>query len=122
MVEGRTSVSAAPVAQSPNPQWGPRTSPVESKSPGVAAALNFLFPGLGYIYIGLGRATGETIFGGLVFVFYFIGFEVGNVIDLITYEPPTTPVNVSPYTAVILLAFLLPFAFAYDGYRRAKSP
>jgi len=88
----------------------------------MAAALNFFFPGLGYIYIGLGRNTGEIIFGGLVFVCFFIGFEVGNVIDLITYVPPTTQVSVSPYTAVILLAFLLPFAFAYDGYRRAKSP
>jgi len=83
--------------------------------------LNFFFPGLGYIYTGLGRDTGLIIFGTLVFVFYFIGFEVGYLIDILTYVPPTTPVNVSPYAALILFAFLLPFAFAYDGYRRAKS-
>ena len=53
-------------------------------------------------------------------MFYFIGFEVGYLIDILTYVTPTTPVNVSPYAALILLAFLLPFAFAYDGYRRAK--
>jgi len=116
------SVSAAPAAQSLSPQWGPQTSPVMSKSPSGAAALNFFFPGLGYVYVGLGRDTGEIIFGGLVFVLYFIGFEVGYLIDLITYVPSTTPANVSPYAVIILLAFLLPFAFAYDGYRRAKSP
>ena len=83
--------------------------------------LNFFFPGLGYIYTGLSRDTGLIIFGTLVFVFYFIGFEMGYLIDILTYVPPTTPVNVSPYAALILFAFLLPFAFAYDGYRRAKS-
>ena len=83
--------------------------------------LNFFFPGLGYIYTGLGRDTGLIIFGTLVFVFYFIGFEMGYLIVILTYVPPTTPVNVSPYAALILFAFLLPFAFAYDGYRRAKS-
>ena len=64
----------------------------------------------------------EIIFGALVFIFYFIGFEVGYLIDTLTYIPPTTPVAVSPYAALILLAFLLPFAFAYDGYKRAKLP
>jgi hypothetical protein len=106
---------------SPGPRWVPQAPPAGSKSPGGAAVLNFFFPGLGYIYTGLGRDTGEIIFGALVFVFYFVGFEVGYLIDIITYVPPTTPVNVSPYATLILLAFLLPFAFAYDGYRRAKS-
>lgn len=83
--------------------------------------LNFFFPGLGYVYIGLDRDSGEVVFGALVFVLYFIGFEVGYLIDILTYVSPTTPVTVSPYASLILLAFLLPFAFAYDGYRRAKS-
>jgi hypothetical protein len=82
--------------------------------------LNFFFPGLGYVYVGLGRDMGETIFGALVFVFYFIGFEVGYLVDAITYVPSSTPASISPYAALILLAFLLPFAFAYDGYRRAR--
>jgi hypothetical protein len=110
------------MALSPGPQWVPRAPPAESKSPGGAAVLNFFFPGLGYIYTGLGRDVGEIIFGALVFVLYFVGFEVGYLIDILTYVPQTTQVNVSPYAALILLAFLLPFAFAYDGYRRAKSP
>jgi hypothetical protein len=109
------------MAPSPGPRWVPQAPPAGSKSPGGAAALNFFFPGLGYIYTGLGRDMGEIIFGALIFVFYFVGFEVGYLIDILTYVPPATPVNVSPYTALILLSFFLPFAFAYDGYQRAKS-
>jgi hypothetical protein len=105
----------------PAPQWGTQPQTSRPKSPEGAAILNFLFPGTGYIYTGLGRDIGEVIFGALVFVFFFLGFEVGYLIDILTYVAPSTPVSVSPYAALILLAFLLPFAFAYDGYRRAKS-
>jgi hypothetical protein len=122
MAEGRMTVSAVPGRQSLSPQRALQGSPAISKNPAGAATLNFFFPGLGYVYLGLNHDAGEVIFGGLVFVLYFIGFEVGYLIDLITYVPSTTPVSVSPYAALILLAFLLPFAFAYDGYRRAKSP
>jgi len=108
------------MAPSSDPLWAPQAQPSVSKSPGGAAALNFFFPGLGYIYIGFGRDVGEVIFGALVFVFYFIGFEIGYLIDVLTYAPSTTPANISPYVALFLLAFLLPFAFAYDGYRRAR--
>jgi len=110
------------VRQSLSPQWSLQPSPKRFKSPGAAAALNFFFPGLGYMCVGLSRDTGEVIFGGTIFVLYFIGFEIGYLIDLITYMPTNTPASVSPYATLILLAFLLPFAFAYDGYRRAKSP
>jgi len=120
MVAGRTGGPATPVTPSPGSRWVPQAPSTGSRSPGGAAVLNFFFPGLGYIYTALGRDTGQIIFGALVFVFYFIGFEVGYLVDILTYVSPTTSVNVSPYAALILLAFLLPFAFAYDGYRRAK--
>ena len=109
------------VASASGQQWIPQAPKTASKSPGGAAALNFFFPGMGYIYAGFGRDLGEVIFGAFVFVFFFVGFEVGYLINIITYVPPAAPVEVSPYAALILLAFLLPFAFAYDGYRRAKS-
>jgi len=100
----------------PPPQSQPRSS---TKSPIIAAVLNLLIPGTGYIYTGFGRDMGELIFGGLVFLFYFIGFEVGVVGEALTTPTPASG-PVSPYAAVLLLAFLLPFAFAYDGYRRAR--
>jgi hypothetical protein len=90
-----------------------------TKSPTIAAILNLFIPGTGYIYTGFGRDTGELIFGGLVFLFYFIGFEVGVVGEALT-TPVSASGPISPYASVLLLAFLLPFAFAYDGYRRAR--
>ncbi len=98
----------------------PASSPTKSKSPAGAAILNFLFPGTGYIYNGIGTDTGELIFGALVFVFYFLGFEVGIVLIGLTTPRSTVSVPYSPYEALILLVYLLPFAFAYDAYRRAK--
>lgn len=82
--------------------------------------LNLFFPGTGYVYIGLGRDMGEVIFGALVFAFFFVGFELTFVAELFTYTPSASTGSVSPYEALIFLVFLLPFAFAYDGYRRAR--
>jgi hypothetical protein len=56
-----------------------------------------------------------------VFVFFFIGFEVTLVAELFIYTPQTSTTSTSPYETLIFLVFLLPFAFAYDGYRRAKQ-
>jgi hypothetical protein len=86
----------------------------------AAAALNFLLPGAGYVYTGIGRDMGEVIFGVLVFTFFFIGFEVTFIAEALTYSPSPSSSSVSPDAALIFLVFLLPFAFAYDGYRRAK--
>ena len=121
MVDGRTGGPTIGLAPPLGPRGVPQASSPGAKSPIGAAALNFFFPGLGYVYVGLGRDRGEIVFGALVFVFYFIGFDVGYLIAGITYTP-SAPVSVSPYAALILLALLLPFAFAYDGYRRARSP
>jgi len=105
----------------PTSQWATQQQPARSKSPTGAAILNFFFPGIGYIYVGIGRDTSDAVFGGLVFILYFIGFEGGFLADILSYTPSATTGSVSPYSALILLAFLLPFAFAYDGYRRARS-
>ena len=103
----------------PPPQSAVSQPRPSTKSPAIAAVLNLLIPGTGYVYTGFGRDMGELIFGGLVFLFYFIGFEVGVVGEALTTPAPASG-PVSPYAAVLLLAFLLPFAFAYDGYRRAR--
>lgn len=92
MVEGRTAVSAAPSSRFSSPGWV------------------------------FSRSSGEIIFRGMVSTSCFIGFGIGRLIDLITYAPPSSPADVSPYVAQILLTLLLSFAFVYDGYRRAQSP
>ena len=86
----------------------------------AAGILNLFFPGTGYLYVGIGRDPGEIVFGALVFIFFFIGFEVTFLAEAFAYSPSTTGGSAPPYAALILLVFLLPFAFAYDGYRRAR--
>jgi len=118
-----TAESAAPSATIPTTQPAAQfQSNQHLKSPLAAAFLNLFLPGTGYVYVGMGRNIGEMIFGTLVFLFYFVGFEVTFVAELFTYTPsvPTSTGSVSPYDALIFLVFLLPFAFAYDGYRRAR--
>ena len=87
----------------------------------IAALLNFFLPGLGYVYVGIGQDTGELIFGGLVFLFYFIGWEVAFASIILNGTPSSSPTSSpSPVAALVFLVFLLPFAFAYDGYQRAS--
>ena len=86
----------------------------------IAALLNFFLPGLGYVYVGIGQDTGELIFGGLVFLFYFIGWEVAFASIILSGTLPSSSTSAPPpLAALITLVFLLPIAFAYDGYRRA---
>ena len=98
----------------------PRLLGTHSKSPMAAAALNLFLPGTGYVYTGIGRDMGEVVFGALVFAFFFIGFEVTFVAEALTFSPSVSSGSVSPYAALLFLVFLLPLAFAYDGYHRAK--
>ncbi len=120
---GQSGVGLAPSHQTtPVPEIATHPPGSHMKSPTTAAILNFLFPGAGYMYTGLGRDAGEMVFGALVFIFFFIGFEMWFALNLLQPPPPASSASVSPYDALILLVFLLPFAFAYDGYRRAKSP
>ena len=95
----------------------------------MAALLNFFLPGLGYVYVGIGREAGEMVFGVLVFIFYFVGFYVTFAAEILAIAPTTTSTaassaastgSASPFASLVLLVALLPFAFAYDGYRRAK--
>ena len=104
-----------------SPQQSPTVAVGGPKSATLAALLNFFFPGAGYVYAGVGRDVGQVVFGILVFVFFFIGFEVGFAADIFASTASSSTASVSPSAALLLLTFLLPFAFAYDGYRRAKS-
>ncbi|QQG48208.1 MAG: zinc ribbon domain-containing protein [archaeon] len=117
--------SASPMGQPSQASLPPSAPSEQVKSPAGAAVLNFFLPGMGYVYTGLGRDAGEVVFGFLVFLFYTVGLW-GGVIAVslsnagIGSGGGGSSGTVSPFDALILLAFLLPFAFAYDGYRRAK--
>jgi zinc-ribbon domain len=117
---GQTLQPVVGGAAKPQTPGLPASGPARAKSPAAAGVLNFLFPGIGYVYTGVGRDSGELVFGLLVFLFYFVGFEVSIVLVGLTSPPVTPGTQYSPYAGLILLAYLLPFAFAYDGYRRAS--
>jgi len=91
------------------------------KNPWAAAVLNLLFPGIGYIYNGVGRDTHQIIMGLMVFAFFFFGFGVSIIIVAATTPSGASTGGHSPYAELVLLAYLLPVAFAYDGYHRAST-
>jgi hypothetical protein len=57
----------------------------------------------------------------MVFIFYYVGFIVSFIGAVLSPPPTSSSGGVSPLEALYLLLFLLPIAFAYDGYQRAKS-
>jgi len=116
---GQSQERAAVGTVSTPPQELPVVSQQGSKSPIASAVLNFL-PGIGDIHNGIGHNTGELVFGVLVFIFFFLGLGAGVVAEALTSHPAASTTQTSPYEALIFLVYLLPFAFAYDGYRRAK--
>jgi len=114
-------VSAQPTQQNASraqpsailPSGGPQKNPV------AALLLNLFLPGLGYVYNGVGHDIGELVFGVLVFVFYFIGLGVSFAASLL-FPPTVQASGVSQLEYLDVLGLLLPIAFAYDGYHRAK--
>ncbi len=113
--------SVGPATASAPPTIRPASEVPGMKNPWLAALLNFFLPGLGYVYVGIGHDTGELIFGALVFLFYFVGWEVAFASIFLSGNPSSASTSASsPLAALIALVFLLPFAFAYDGYRRAS--
>lgn len=74
-----------------------------SKNPAIAAVLNFLFPGLGYWYVGI-----KKVFGLDSIIFLVIYLAASFIISWII-----------PFTWIIFLA--LDVIFAIDVYKRAQG-
>ncbi len=76
----------------------------DKKNPWVAAVLNFLLPGAGYLYVGK-----REIFGGLLLI-SLVPAIIGEII---------AP---SPFNLALLFAeVIIIIAFAYDGFEMAKE-
>jgi hypothetical protein len=120
LVQIGTQLTPQPVAYGVQSSTPPPSGGPPAKSPVVALLLNLFLPGLGYVYNGAGRDVGQLVFGILVFVFYFIGLGGTLAADFLS-PPPVQPSGASPLDALALLLFMLPIAFAYDGYHRASS-
>jgi hypothetical protein len=80
------------------------------KKPIIAGILNFVFPGLGYLYIGTRKTFAIILMVGMI-----IGM-VGDIsyVDLVNLEKTSKVV-------LFMTAFLWFFAFGYDAYTEARS-
>ncbi len=81
-----------------------------SKSPALAALLNLLFLGLGYLY--LGKKTG---FGILLVLAAFLGYAIFGW-TLLLPEPVQTVITITSMPQIVVA-----IALAVDAYQTAKS-
>jgi uncharacterized membrane-anchored protein len=72
------------------------------------------------VYNEIGKNIGQLVFGSMVFLIHLVGYVVGLIGYLITSSFSSTP-SPSLFSSLVFLSYFLPFAFAYDGYRRGKS-
>jgi len=79
----------------------------EKKNPWIAAILNFMFYGAGYLYAGK-----RTTFGTMLLVGWAISLTAGETLDP----------NISLYGlgALLMSEIFIGFALAYDGYMAVK--
>lgn len=75
---------------------------MKRKSPLLAAVLNFLLPGVGYLYVGT-RVTFAVLL--------FIGFML-SIFGIIAGDTSTNNIE-------LVAAFIASFAFAVDGWGEA---
>jgi MFS family permease len=78
------------------------------KIPWLAALLNFIIPGVGYVYAG--KRVG---FG--------VGLIVWSILSFIIYSFFPYPEGYNPWQADFLVQFLICLVFAYDGYKTAEE-
>ncbi len=115
------SYSSAPMMQD---QFLPPNIVRPMKSPFVSAALNFFFPGFGYIYNGIGVDQGQVNFGILCFLAVFLGLFIPTILEVLFFGAPTSSATgpmVTTANYLSLLILLIPIALAYDGYKRAMK-
>jgi zinc-ribbon domain len=113
-----TSQAYPPVPQ--QEQFSYQNRPAKRKSPATAAVLNFLFPGIGYVYNGAGVDSAQVVFGVLCFLALFFGIFVPSVLAALFYPAPASS-SVTLPDVLSILVFLVPIALAYDGYKRAEK-
>jgi len=94
---------------------------MEKKNPWVAAILNFVLSGLGYVY------TGKRIWFGIGLVLYSVfsfvtGMTLGTqdaVARIVAGMP--NPISDTTYAFFTVSYLLLCALFAYDGYKTAEE-
>ena len=83
-----------------------------TKNPWVSAVLNFIFPGLGYIYSGKKRMAFSV---GLFVLSIWVGIHDWNEITAIL----SGKMGITEH--FLLFIILYPLVFAYDAFKDAKE-
>ncbi|MBI2584097.1 MAG: hypothetical protein HYW25_05500 [Candidatus Aenigmarchaeota archaeon] len=88
------------------------------KNPWIAAILNIIIAGLGYIYVGRRKTFGYLLVAGTLITAVggaIEGFSLGSAFG-------TAPeANLSSLALLIIGGIILEIAFAYDAYRLAQG-
>jgi hypothetical protein len=89
-----------------------------AKSPILAALLNFIIWGLGYLYVGK-----RKLFGLLLVMAFFLTTFIGYY-EVLTGVVNPSRIFISPfyYWVSQVGLYLTDSAFAYDAYQLAKEP
>lgn len=93
------------------------TTKITSISPVLAAVLNFLIPGVGYLYVGVRKKFAWFLIGASVVSAVAIVVGVLNPESAGNYVAATTQYSLLDSLAVLIVAV----AFAYDAYTEAKN-
>lgn len=88
-----------------------------SISPVLAAVLNFLIPGVGYLYVGVRKKFGWFLIAASVVSAVAIVLNVLNPQSAAAYMSVTTQYSLLDSLAVLIVAV----AFAYDAYTEAQA-
>ena len=102
----------------------------KKKNPWIAALFNFIFPGLGYLYVGKRVNFGALVLTStIIFIIYY--FSIGYLTSYCGIESIPIPIELDKACAVRLdyitsitvypAILLLYFAFAYDAYALAEE-
>lgn len=89
-----------------------RKKMTKSKNPWIAAILNFLFPGLGYLYAGKKKLVVSI---GFLILSVWVAIHDWNEITGILSG------KISITEHFLLFIILYPIVFAYDGFMDAKG-
>ncbi|MBS3131380.1 hypothetical protein J4212_03025 [Candidatus Woesearchaeota archaeon] len=82
------------------------------KKPWLAALLNLIIPGLGYLYVGRRITFAVLLVSGEILAL------IGDWKEIFSEEPILFTLNETLLTLSLLLTWI---AFAYDGYKTAES-
>jgi hypothetical protein len=87
---------------------------MKQKSPWIAAALNLLLPGAGYIYAGMRVRFGVILIAAMVLVLFGPKPEYNQTVD--TSVAVTDPSGI----VVAVAGIMVSIGFAYDAYCDGK--